>query len=391
MPPTRVQNGAQRGAPRPAPVMIPFTGAAHEHTEPVVTDATLALGAAQQPRGPFDVPAYGFLRNIFLEVVGTGGVLGAGVLAADYPFNALQGISLIDVNGAPIFGPLDGWAAMQANLWGGYAYRQDPRLAPNYVGTINFRFGVRIPIEITRHNGYGSLANQNAAASYKLSWTLATSAQAYTTPPTTPASVQVRAWLEAWSQPNATDLAGRPQQREPIGHGTTQFWSAFQRGGLGAGQQSIILPRVGNMIRNLVFICRDATGARSDAVMPDPIQVNWDARILRLESQQYRIQRQMEGVQAPAARDVGVFVLPFDDGGESSMIGADDMSLWLPTVQATRLELSGVSAAGGTIQVVTNDVAPVEVRPDERFVETSTTGFHPNVNTGATVPVGAVQ
>lgn len=385
MPPTtarRPQGQAQRQAPQ---VIIPFSGAAHQHTEPVTTDATLALGAAQQPRGPFDVPAYGFLRHIYLEVTGSGGVLGAGALSPDYPFNVLQNVSLVDVNGAPIFGPIDGYALLQSNLWGGYVFRTDPRLAPNYVGTINCKFGVRVPVEITQHNGYGSLANQNAAASYKLSWTLATSAQAYSTAPTTPASIQVRAWLEAWSQPNATDLAGRTQQREPIGHGTTQFWSAFQKGGLAAGQQSILLPRVGNMIRNLLFICRDATGARVDTVMPDPIQINWDARILRLESQGYRIQRQMEDQAPTVNRDTGVFAFAFDQGGESGNVGGDDMSLWLPTVQASRLELTGVNTAAGSIQVVTNDVAPVEVRPDERFVETSTTGFHPSTAGGAPV------
>lgn len=386
MPPATARRAPAPGRQAPQ-VIIPFTGASHMHTEPVTTDATLALGAAQQPRGPFDVPAYGFLRHVYLEVTGSGGTIGAGVLSPDYPFNVLQNVSLVDVNGAPIFGPLDGYALLQANLWGAYAFRTDPRLAPNYVGTINCKFGLRIPVEITQHNGYGSLANQNAAASYKLSWTLATSAQAYSTAPTTPANIQVRAWLEAWSQPNQTDLAGRPQAREPIGHGTTQFWSGFQKGGLAAGQQSIILPRVGNMIRNIVFICRDATGARVDTVMPDPIQINWDARILRLESQGYRLQKQMESQQATIARDTGVFAFPLDDGGESGNVGGDDMSLWLPTVQATRLELTGVNTAAGSIQVLTNDVAPVEVRPDERFVETSASGFHPSVAGG--VPQGA--
>jgi hypothetical protein len=46
-------------------------------------------------------------------------------------------------------------------------------------------------------------------------------------------------------------------------------------------------------------------------------------------------------------------------------------------MQSSRLELNGVAAAAGTLQVCTNDVAPVEVNPAERYVETSTTGFHP--------------
>ena len=71
MPPTRTQRQVQRRAPAVLPP-IPFTAAAHEHVEPITTDTTLALGAAQQPRGPFDVPAYGFLRHILLHVKGSG-------------------------------------------------------------------------------------------------------------------------------------------------------------------------------------------------------------------------------------------------------------------------------------------------------------------------------
>jgi hypothetical protein len=43
-----------------------------------------------------------------------------------------------------------------------------------------------------------------------------------------------------------------------------------------------------------------------------------------------------------------------------------------------------VNTVAGSIQVVTNDIAPAEVRPEERFVENSATGFHPNV--GQPVP-----
>lgn len=374
MPPTRVAT-AQRPAAAAVPP-IPFTAAAHEHSEPMTTQISAVIGAAQQAVGPLDVPAYGFLRHIFLEVSLTGGTLGAGALSQDYPFNVLQNITLSDVNGAPIFGPLDGFATLQANTFGGYAYRQDPRIGPWYDGTINGKFFLRIPVEISRHNAYGALANQNAAASYKLSYSIATATQAFATAPTTAPIVTVKAWLEAWSQPNATDLTGRPQQREPIGHGTTQFWSAFTRSGLGAGNQNIILPRMGNLIRAIIFITRDAAGLRQDTVMPDPILINWDARQLYNESQRYRQQRMMESIEAPAARDTGVHAYLFDNSilGHA---GDEDPNLWLPTVQSSRVELAGTNTVAGGVQVVTCDIAPAEVRPDERFVENSATGFHP--------------
>lgn len=379
--PPKPANGDRRMVLPP----IPFTAAAHEHTEPITTDTAGAIGAAQNPRGPYDVPAYGFLRHIVLEVDLSGGTLGAGVLSADFPWNVLQNIQLLDVNGAPIFGPLDGYAALWANIIGGYSYRQDPRLGPWYDGTINGTFLLRIPIEIARHNGYGALANQNAAAAYKLSYTVNTTS-VFSTAPTAPPNVTVKSWLEAWSQPTATDLTGRPQQREPVGHGTAQFWTSFTKAGLAAGQQNLVLPRVGNMIRDLVFIARDAAGARSAAVMPDPIQLVWDARQLRNESQNLHRQRLAESLENGVTLDTGVFAFNFNNL-VLGHAGDEEPNLWLPTVQATRLEVAGNSAAAGTIQIITNDVAPVEVNPAERFVEQSRSGFHPAL--GQPVPQGA--
>jgi hypothetical protein len=257
MPPTRAPERPRQQQVALPP--IPFTAAAHEHTEPVTTDTTLALGAAQQPRGPFDVPAYGFLRNIYLEVTGSGGTLGAGVLHPDYPFNVLQNVSLIDVNGAPIFGPLDGFALLQANIWGGYAYRSDPASPRTTSAPSTPSSASASPWRSAATTATGRWRTRTRQRRTSWRGLSPSTTQAYTTAPTTPASFQVRAWLEAWSQPNATDLTGRPQMREPIGHGTTQFWSQFTKSGLAAGNQTILLPRVGNLIRSLIFICRDNT------------------------------------------------------------------------------------------------------------------------------------
>lgn len=375
MPPMAQKNGNAKQTAKAPAVIIPFTAAAHEHVEPITTQAGIALGAATLPQGPFDVPAYGFLQHVVLDAVCSGGT--GGTATADAPFNLFQSIALLDVNGAPIFGPLDGFAALMSNVWGNYGgARSDPRLAPGYVGTSpNFSFQIRIPVQISRHNAYGAIANQNAAAAYKLQYTLNTSAAVWSVAPTGAPVWTIRSFVECWSQPAPVDVLNRPQRREPPGHGTTQFWTSFTRSGLAAGQLNLIFPRVGNLIRNLVFICRDNSGVRVDTSMPDPIQLNWDARILTLETQRYRIFRQMEQQPTSTARDTGVFVLPFDSISDGT-VGDEAPNLWLPTVQATRLELAGNSAGPGSIQVLTNDVAPVEVDPADRFVETSATGFH---------------
>lgn len=364
-------------APAPAP-LISFTQAAHEHTEPMF-DVTVAAGApptAAVQLGPFDVPAYGFLRHLFIEVDMSGGTIGAGVAAADFPWNFIASIALNDVNGAPIFGPLDGYATLWANIIGGYAGgTNDPRNAPFYDATINGIFTFRIPVEIARHNGMGALANQNAAASYKLAITTAASTVTFSTPPTTVPAFRVRGWLEAWSLPNETDIAGRPQATAPPAHGTTQYWSQFIKS-IGVGANTTLFPRVGNLIRNVLIIARTAAGARADTIFPDPPTLAWDARSLRQDTQNYISERIRAKVPDLVARDTGVFAYPFDDSDHGA-VGDEDPTLWVPTVQSTRLELTGSSAVAGTLQVITNDVAPVEVQPSERFVETSESGFQP--------------
>src|SRR5206468_6232677 len=142
------------------------------------------------------------------------------------------------------------------------------------------------------------------------------------------------------------------------------------------------------LIRQLIVIARNVSAGtpRDDTVFPDPVSVNWDARGLYIqEIQTYVINRMLEQLvnstnQAATAnnRDTGVFVFNFANI-DHGMVGDDSPTLWLPTVQSTRLEITGNSATAGNLQVVTGDVAPVEVTPQERFVETSETGFHPAI------------
>lgn len=375
---------ARRDARQAPPVpIVPFTAAAHEHTEPVF-DVTVTPGTSAQTLSTIDVPAYGYIRNIVLQIEGTGGALGGGALNADYPFNILSSVALNDVNGAPIFGPVDGYALYAANLIGGYAFRPDAAVLQSYVGTINTVHLLRIPVEISHHDGFGALANQNAAASYKLNLSVNTLANLVTGGAPTAPAVRIRGFLEAWSLPNETDVTGRPQAQFPPVHGTTQFWSQNIKA-VTTGQQTIPLVRVGNLIRNIVFIARNASGVRTAGVFPDPAQINWDARSLLNDTQLYRTTVAHERTPGTStALPTGVFAYHFNHSLKNAA-GDDAPTFWLPTVQSSRLELVGTVATAGNIQILTNDVAPAETVPSERFVETSQTGFHPQLGTANAV------
>jgi len=322
----------------------------------------------------------------------TGGTIGAGTLSPDYPFSVFSSLSLIDTNGAPLFGPLDGYATAWANIIGGYAFRSDMRAAanwPDYVGTLNAVFAMRLPIEISHHDGLGSLANQNSAAAYQVQGTVNASTNLWNAPTTPPTAIRVRLQLEAWSLPNEVDRAGRTQAQLPPAHGTTQYWSQ-QTLKIAAGANISPLTRTGNLIRTWIFIARSNTAVanfpnvftRDNTVFPDPLTFQWDARMLLNDTQSYR-----KGIVTErallTALDTGVFALTFNHSTENNL-GDDNPSLWLPSVQASRFELDGNSATAGNIQALTNDIAPGEVVPSERYVEPSATGFHPEV--GVTTP-----
>lgn len=367
-------------APAGSVAVVPFTQAAHEHTEPFTSVTTVTPAAGAQVFEQV-VPSYGYARHVFMEVLATGGVAGTFADAVAAPYTMLDAVTLLDTNGAPLFGPLDGYATYWANNSGGYAFQNNLRNVPWYSATSpNVSFSLRIPIEITHDTGLGALGNQNAAAAYKVRYTVQPSTTIWSVAPTTIPSLSVRLTLEAWSLPNEVDGFGRPQAQVPPNHGTLQYWTTTKPQII-AGANYTQITRVGNLLRNLGFIARTTAPAQSDTVAPNPLILSWDARQLYNESQNYRSQVMWER-HLGITREAGVFFYNFDHF-PGNHVGDDDPTGWIPTVQATRLELDGTSAAAGSMQILVNDIAPVALDQATRYVETSGSGFHPNPDTSA--------
>lgn len=372
-----------------APVMIPgvpFTAAAHRHQEPAFKTQAKILTAATQQLDPINVPSFGYLRSIFLDVntsvVGVG-----GTLHEDGPYSIIQSLTLLDVNGAPIVGPIDGYGLYLCNLVGGYVFNNNPGVWPGFSAVVTApRFQLRVPVEIAAHNGLGAIANQNAAAPYQLLITLNNIAGAYSVAPGTAPTIQITGTLETWTLPASADSAGNPQNQLPPAHGTGQFWSSRSQTGLAAGDNTIPIVRVGSLLRNIIFVTRNATPVRADNVFPDPAIINWDGRQLVNEPRDYRISKNFDTV---GVRPTGVFAYTFDET-VLGKVGDESPNLWLPTQQSTRLELNGTLAAPGSVQVIVNDVQPIEVAPDQRYVENNRTA---PALAGGQVPAGvkAVQ
>src|SRR3954470_14544412 len=285
------RQGTGRQNDRAVMPTVPFIRASAPHREPAGIDVSRQFTTSDQDLGVFDVPAYGYVRSIILVVTASGGTGGSPVVTVpeDSPFSALKSISLTEPNGAILSQFSSGYHLHLAHKWGGYRhplgadFKASPTFAQIPATGASFAYMVRFPVEINLRDGLGALPNQNAAATFKLRLTLAKVADIMAgTLPTTLPTVRVRAFVEAWDQPEMAS-GGASNQLMPPAMNTTQFWSE-QVYNISAGQQTIRLTRVGNYIRNLLFIYRaaGAPGLRSTnhTFMPDPLTLLLDTRPL---------------------------------------------------------------------------------------------------------------
>lgn len=377
--PTAATAGGTAQATKPkqtAPqAAVPFIRASAQHREPTGIDISRALTTSDQDLGVFDIPAYGYLRSLFVLVTATGGA-GAGVTTTeDAPFTALKNIALTEPNGAVIAQFNSGYNLFLAHKWGGYRdsigsdFRSSPTFSPVGATGGNFTWAARVPIEMNERDGLGSLPNQNAAATFKLRLTLAAAAQLYGVLPTTLPTVRVQVFLEAWDQPE-TQSNGAVNQVTPPAMNTTQFWSE-QIYNVNAGQQTIRLTRTGNYIRNLIAIYRRTAGTRANGQTDFPAQMSLflDTRPLDIIEKNNWVHQMYErtgfggavgtvvpAADAPLGLDNGVFVYDFAHEFDGTL-GRENRDLWLPTLGGTRLEFQGSFANAGTLTILTNDVA----------------------------------
>lgn len=359
---------------------VPFIRASAKHREPTGIDVTKTLTTSDQDLGVFDIPAYGYVRNLVILVTASGGTGGTPSVTATESgvFAALKNIYLTEPNGAVIDQFDTGYQLYLANKFGGYGHvlGSDPKADPQFSDIPSsgsgFTYMLRVPVELNCRDGLGSLPNQNAAATFKLRLTLAKFADIATgTAPTTLPDVRVRVYLEAWDQPEISS-AGATNQVTPPAMNTTQFWSS-QTYNVNAGQNTIRLTRVGNYIRNLVFTLRRAGTSRAngelDLMAADPVYLYLDTRPLDIiEPNNWRntmyqrsgfgatVGTEVPAADAPRGLEDGVRVYDFMHEFDGTY-GHENRDLWLPTLGSTRLEVQFNAANAGTLEVLTNDVA----------------------------------
>lgn len=388
--PTRTQGNRQQqfrrlpdttGNPAPGPE---FIANARRHTELAFDTGALAYGALFGPR---DIPAIGFLRDIFLDINSSGGN-GSGT-AAIYvvnnqgPFNVIASYDFLDITGASLNQGLSSKDLFDINVFGGYQWWSDPRFYPygtnlpphavNADGT--FRMQLYVPAEMLANAAY-AVPNESASAAAKMRIQLETIANVLTAVAPTAPTVDIRADIDVWTRPTRGTS-------EPIAVGSTAYWTK-QNYPSNSGLYTQKLSRVGNWIHSLIFKFVDST--------PKPYNLNsgtiTDIR-LRVDgfdligpttfvkhwtdlTKDYGILwgiNGQAGTAAAATPEVAgltnpmLGMLPFTfrndvghpDKGESAL-------LWFPTTGATRLELAltlPAGGSGGTMTCLTGDAIPI--------------------------------
>lgn len=349
---------------------IPFVAGSNLYREAPFSTVTQALGASSQEYVNNVTPG-GFLRGVTMQVTATGGVLGAGALAADVPYSILQSCSLEDISGGPILYPMGGYqyALCQKYLrpWDG-----DPAKRTGFSATINPVFTIRFFAEVK--DTLAVLANTDARAQYRFRYTLAAGNQAgpfglTTTAPTTQPTVTVKLYIESWAQPDLQDLLGNEVQQIPDGITCSRFLMHEQP--IITGANNVVRETLtGNEIRGLIFVVRNGDANKSRIDLTDanagPIDFRLDSRRLWKMTPSQLVEEMNAFYQALAlgvwTRETGVYVYPRYSGAASPGDNyAGQGEYWLQTVEQTLLQLefggADVTTPPGTFEIIYDALA----------------------------------
>jgi hypothetical protein len=340
---------------------------------------------------PIQLPATGFVRRISLFFTQTVTSASAGaVVAGDGPWNLINGITLTDATGQPIFQPISGYNLYLVNKylpsglektntpnpWG------TPQFGPEYafastatVGTATFRLD--IDLEQDYNNGYGCIPNLDSNASLQLKIDVAQYTNAFTGTGSSAASLSVRVSQYYWA-PVGSTIGGVPAATTPDGFGDyvetryeTQTVSA-------SAENTVNVTNRGGMIKGILAISR-AAGVRTAYTATSNVGLILDNNPvdegIPLE-EHYAVLRRTYGYvgadlttsYAPLSAgilpglDRGVQVWPFFtlSGGRDS---------WLSTRVGSQLQLKLTPGASATTLELVTQLA--QVKSAEAFFATS--------------------
>jgi hypothetical protein len=332
-------------------------------------------GATAVQLTPYTPSANAYIRGVWIQAVcTTSGNAATVAFQADAPFIAYSSVTFQDANEKPIVGPFDGYTLMIVDKFGGYMNLSDPRASAIYKATTgsggaggSFTFVLYVPLECVSRDALGALQNKSSSSSFQLLLTVNTSANIYSTAPTTLAAIVTTCFEDGWVQPKATDLSGTPLSQSPPQLGTTQYWTRGSYNALNGSQQVQLTQGLGYPIRNFVGINYDvsnSTRATGDTDFPTTTQFIFKGTSMWNVSQtlwkhQMSVMFDYYATTADTANALenGVYVLPFDTDFENGP-GAELRNGYLATQQGDQFQVVASWNGNSTFYWVANYVAP---------------------------------
>lgn len=336
----------------------------------------LVLGAAQDV-GPIDVKAYDYMRSIILLVQTTvaGGGTTTSTFSSDAPFNTISYLRVKQPNGQTMYSVSSGYHAAMIQKYGlvrPAPWGCDPRedelftnvglgsqatLGGNVAGTTPaINFAIRIPFEIDLRDALGALPNKDAAAPFTIELGLNSTSTIFGVAPQTAPTIKITPILEAYDQPPET-LDGKNVETTPPNMNTLQRWTE-QSVTMASGSFDVRVRKLGNYVRNLIFLTKGTTSLRLTAAngWSDPVQIVLDEDIkdnipLRIWEKDigeiWGYGRLFAGATtAPAldtagGQDTGVFPYQYCCSRDDPF--PEDVAKYLPTIESEDYLLRGQS------------------------------------------------
>lgn len=365
--------GAPAGAQVPA---IPFVRAARKKSAAAstVTFSSLTSSSAATQLAPVQVPAAGYLRGLEILVSCTGVTAATYSATGDSPWSVIGQLSLVNSAGDNLVSSITGYQLYLLNKWGNFRTQApfcDP-YADNYYskGATGFTFRLFVPIECDPSQAFTAVPNLAANKSFLLNLQVGSGSSVFASATGT-GTVTFTIINHYWSQPAATNAAGVPQEIAPVGVGSTML-TQLQTAPVTSGDRVVQVQNVGNVLRALIFVLRNSSGVRIGASTDWPatsqIILNNDTLFyltynswLSAMSETYGYGQAGTTADARGGYDTGVFVLPyFTDIANGYASPSNPRNQWLPTLDATLLQLRGTSfgANANTLEIVTQAVKP---------------------------------
>lgn len=369
---------------------IPFCRASRRKSIQAGSNSVLLSNAAVTPLAPVVLPPAGFLRDleIYIQVATlTNGATVAVAAGTDIPWNIINSLQVTNAAGDTIYVPINGFDLYIINKYSGIYQSPncDPRSDPDFVAFTTGAgatvptgaFMLRIPFETDPRDAFCALPNLAANKAYQLLVVLAALSTLYTggTAPTGNATtLTYTIVMNYWSQPNATNGDGYPQQTAPGGVGSVSLWRK-QSQPVSGGNKVTQLVNVGNVIRFISFHLYSSAGnpLRTDADWPGVsyIRLNNDQLFYKPTAfwlsemrQAYEYGRAAGTKDTVDNLDTGVYVISEFMRQHGNVVVDHPRDQYLVTLDSTLIqhEAANFGGSAGTLFILSNEIKPINAQ-----------------------------